>query len=1383
MENKPAIPAPSPLKLGGSDIAADWERFKNEWNNYEIAIDLAEAPARKRAAVFLACVGTTAYGVFRTFQFDSDDDKHDVDKITEAFEKHCVGEANITYERYLFHQRVQKHGESFDDFLADLRKLVRTCDFADMKDSLIRDRIVIGIRDEPTRRRLLQVKKLALGDAIDMCRASEATARRLRVMGGTGSSDVEALSPSSSSPSRGRRRSKSQRRKPHTTYRDPSAGRRPNCRYCDRQHGGQKESCPAYGQRCRRCSKMNHFEKCCRSTPSSAGQSKQHAGSSKVCQLEADELLSLHNADNKRAYCHLFVNDKRSVNFLVDCGSSVNLLPLSDAKAISANLSQLRPAATRLNMYDGTELKTRGMLTATVTHPITGKRSSMDFYVAETHNKAILGMEGCQEMELINVNFHNICAVDGNKQLPQSPASHSAPQRLQHDARNNQQQQQSLAPSSEYPLSKATITDCYDDVFSGVGLFEGEVHLETDPGVPPVQMPPRKIPEPIKQQVKEELDDLCRAGIIEPVTEHTPWVSSLLVVTKSNGKPRICIDPRPLNKALKRSDFYMPTITDVLPKLAKAKTFSTVDCRHGFWGVKLDQESSLLTTFETPFQRYRWLRLPMGISPAPQIFQAKLQQALEGLKGVESIADDILVFGCGDTQEEADFDHDRNMIALLERCRERNIRLNGEKLQLRRPSTTYMGHELTSQGLRPDRRKIEAILDMPEPNDRPAVMRLLGMATYLSKFVPRFSEVTAPLRALLAKDTEFLWTDSHRKALGDLKQLLVSAPTLGYYDVKGELRVQTDASQNGLGCVLICNGRPVEFASRAMTPTERDTYCQLEKEMLAICFAINRFHTYLYGTPFLVESDHKPLVSIHKKALAAAPRRLQRMLLTLQRYTYSVQYVPGTQLVLADTLSRAYLPRSSETDFSEQVAAIADAEQRNGLQMIASQATIEYIRCAAQADEQYQQLIRQIKLGWPDTPANVPTNLREYSTFCDELTECDGLVFKGNRVVIPQAARAEILNRVHSSHIGVNGCLRRAQEAVYYPGISADIKRTVAACQICESFQQAMQKEPLRSHAAPSRAWEKIGVDIFTHKGQDYLITVDYLSNYFEVDRLPSKRIQDIIYVLKTHMARYGIPQTLFSDNQPFNSVEFKEFAGRWEFSHVTSSPRYPQSNGLAESAVKQAKKLMQKAHEDHTDPFLALLALRNTPLERVKLSPAQIMFNRRTRTLLPVTNKLLISANDQQAHKALVASKQRQAVYYNRGAHERRPFKAGDTVRTRWSSANNWEKAKVIKPLPHRSYLLRMPDGSTRRRTSRHVRFSREAPIVYDDDTDDDFDPPPTPPLIPPLIAAAVPAAPAAAAGNDRHPPHPHPPPPVTLTTSSGRTVKPPARFADFVP
>ena len=216
-----------------------------------------------------------------------------------------------------------------------------------------------------------------------------------------------------------------------------------------------------------------------------------------------------------------------------------------------------------------------------------------------------------------------------------------------------------------------------------------------------------------------------------------------MVVTKANGEVRLCIDSTPLNKALQRDHFSMPTIDDVLPKLANAKVFSSCDLSSAFWHIQLDEESSNLTTFMTPLEKLKFLRLAYGLSPAPEIFQRKLLEAPAGLNGVACIADDILIYGCGDSVELAQQDHDRNMIALLDRCRDKGIKLNKEKMKLNCASVTFMGHELTSDGLRPDRRKAEAIQRMPAPVDRQGLLRLLGMATFLARFCPSFSETTA----------------------------------------------------------------------------------------------------------------------------------------------------------------------------------------------------------------------------------------------------------------------------------------------------------------------------------------------------------------------------------------------------------------------------------------------------------------------------------------------------------------------------------------------------------------------------------------------------------------------------------------------------------------
>ena len=385
------------------------------------------------------------------------------------------------------------------------------------------------------------------------------------------------------------------------------------------------------------------------------------------------------------------------------------------------------------------------------------------------------------------------------------------------------------------------ITTTYQDVFQGLGCMEGTLRLEVDKSVAPSIMPPRRVPLSLKERLKQELTRLERANVIKREEEPTDWVSSLVVTEKPNGKLRVCIDSQRLNTALKRSHYPLPVIEDILPELADVKVFSKADLKDGFLQIQLDEDSSKLTTFQTPWGRYRYLRMPFGISPAPECFQRKLDQNLEGLEGIYKVADDILITGRGACKEEAVRNHDANLLKLLERCRERNLKLNREKLQLKCTETTFIGHVLTPEGVKPDPSKVEAILKMERPSDVAAVRRLVGLTNYLSKFLSQLSELCEPLRRLTHKDVEWSWSAEQEKAFENVKRAVTSAPVLRYFNSSEPVEGQGDASANGIGFVLMQNGQPVSYSSRALTTSERN-YSQIEKELLAQVFGVERNH-------------------------------------------------------------------------------------------------------------------------------------------------------------------------------------------------------------------------------------------------------------------------------------------------------------------------------------------------------------------------------------------------------------------------------------------------------------------------------------------------------------------------------------------------------------
>ena len=673
--------------------------------------------------------------------------------------------------------------------------------------------------------------------------------------------------------------------------------------------------------------------------------------------------------------------------------------------------------------------------------------------------------------------------------------------------------------------------------------------------------------------------------VIERVYEPTEWVNSMVTVVKPNGKLRICIDPRDLNKAIKREHYPMKTIEEIASRMPNATTFSVLDASSGFWQVKLDDPSLKLCTFNTPFGCYKFNRLPFGISSAQDVFQAVTSEMFEDIEGIEVIVDDILVWGS--TVEE----HDARLERVLERTQERNLKLNKDKSQIRLKEISYVGHILSQDGIKPDPRKVQAIMKLEIPENKEELQRFLGMTTYLSKFIPNYSHTSAPLRILLEKDCEWHWEEQQNVAFSALKRYITNAPVLKFFNPKSETRVSVDASSKGIGAVLLQEGCPIAYASKSLTATQQN-YAQIEKEMLAIVFGCTKFHDYIYGLPNVtVETDHKPLESILTKPLHAAPARLQRVIMSIQKYPIHVVYKPGKELLIADTLSRAPLPQTAnELEFKEYDINILHT-------LPVTEPKLAEIKEQTKKDNSLCDLTKTVQEGWPDSKANVLPGARPFWSYRDEITYHHGVLFKGSRVIIPSSMQSDMLKLVHSSHLGVEKCKRRARDVMFWPGMAAQITDTVLSCPTCSTHQRCNTKEPLTPHPAPSRPWERIAADLCEVNGRHYLVMVDYYSNFIEVDHLTETTSQKVIECCKCQFARHGIPDVLISDNGPqFSSTLFHQFSEKYQFEHHTSSPHYPQSNGKAEKAVQTVKKLLQKSLSEQTDFQLALLDFRNAP-------------------------------------------------------------------------------------------------------------------------------------------------------------------------------------------
>ncbi|GFO38765.1 Pol polyprotein, partial [Plakobranchus ocellatus] len=330
---------------------------------------------------------------------------------------------------------------------------------------------------------------------------------------------------------------------------------------------------------------------------------------------------------------------------------------------------------------------------------------------------------------------------------------------------------------------------------------------------------------------------------------------------------------------------------------------------------------------------------------------------------------------------------------ILKRAREHNVKFNLNKIQLRQQEVTYMGRKISATAMKPDFKKVQAILDMQAPKDKTGVQRILGMLNFLSPFIPNMSTLTGPLRLLLKKEVQFQWNHEQEQALQQVKKTLSADPVLKIYDSKSNVKIQCDASSTGLGACLLQEGRPVAYAIRALTECET-RYAQIEREMLAIVFAAERFSSYIYGREVEVQSDHRPLETITKKSLHPASPRLQTMMLRLMRYNLHVKYTPGSQMYIADTLSRAYMSDQSDmnNDDDEAVLRIMSAT----VQLPATKQKLQEIRKASESDETLKKVKHHIITGWPSHRGTTEPKVQAFWNLRHNLHVENNIVFFEN---------------------------------------------------------------------------------------------------------------------------------------------------------------------------------------------------------------------------------------------------------------------------------------------------------------------------------------------------------------------------------------------------
>ncbi|KFD67385.1 hypothetical protein M514_20421 [Trichuris suis] len=583
---------------------------------------------------------------------------------------------------------------------------------------------------------------------------------------------------------------------------------------------------------------------------------------------------------------------------------------------------------------------------------------------------------------------------------------------------------------------------------TGLGLCSRvKASLCLKPDAKPVFRPKRPIPYAATAAIDAELDRLEDLGVISKVS-HSNWAAPIVVVKKANGSFRICADfSTGLNSMLELHKYPLPTPDDLFTVLNGGRLFSKLDFADAYLQVEVEDDSKELLTVNTHRGLYRYNRLPFGVKSAPGIFQQIMDTMIAGLSGAVAYLDDVLVVGR--TVEE----HNRNLDAVLNRIMDFGFKIRREKCQFGLEEVKYLGFIVDKHGRRPDPDKIAAIQRMPPPHDMQSLRSFLGLLSYYGAFVRQMRDLRAPLDSLLKKETAFVWSPLRQVSFDKAKRTLQSNLLLTHFDPAVDVVVAADASNNGLGAVIFHRfpdrtEKPIAHASRSLLPAEKN-YSQIEKEALALVFAVRKFHRMLHGRRFTLLTDHQPSLDIFgtKKGIPLyTANRLQRWATTLLGYDFGLEYRSTSNFGNADALSRLIATQSRGEE--DVVIASVDGEiQRVLVDAVQSlPVTSRMIREETAKDPWLQKVIRCLSRGWPKVRA---PRLEPFYNRRQSLSITDGCLLFADRVVVPERLQGTVTTQLHSDHPGIVRMKALARSVVYWPGLDRQIEDIVRGCAAC----------------------------------------------------------------------------------------------------------------------------------------------------------------------------------------------------------------------------------------------------------------------------------------------------------------------------------------------
>lgn len=1154
----------------------NWKLYQEQMEQFFTINSIADTTAtnttpaiKKRVSALLSLIGQDTYKTLRDLCTPVLPKDKTYEELCGMLGKQFSPTTCVFRERIDFYEAKQQDGESVNEWYARIHNLAVNCEFGADLNPILKDKFVCGMRKGNIRDRLCEESQTTtLERLLEVAQSRESTLQN------QASDTINAIKKPQHKSDASNRKSHQVTREPPSTRqtRDGTRNGRWNCKRCAGTHTGQ-QVCKYINYTCNICKKIGHIARACLS------KNKQN-----YVDMPTINNISFNN-DNP-VYVEVMVNQAK-LSFLLDSGACVSVITEKDYKQHCSRI-QLDSKVRDLKNYSGHPIKLLGSFKSTLQYNDM-KVSNFVLHVVENrHGKqSVLGRDFLQQF-----NFRLVSDYDSGNQI------------------------------LVIDTNIEKIIDDFKDVFSNdLGCYKHNIfNLKLKDNFTPVFLKPRTIPLAHKEKVEKELERLESEGVIEPI-DSSDWGTPLVPVVKKDGNIRLCADYRvTVNKHLDKVTYPLPLADEIFSKLNGGESFSKIDLSNAYNQLCVDEEASKILTWSTHKGLYKVKRIPFGITPASAIFQRTLEQVLQGSDGTANLLDDIIVTGTTRAQ------HEHNLKEVFAKLREAGLKINLSKCSFFQNEIQFLGHTITKDGLKKNNDKITAIVDAPTPKTTTQIKSFAGMVNYYSKFVPRLSILMRPMYNLLKKNTRFEWTTECDQVFNEIKKIISSEEILTHFNPQLPLILTTDASNDGIAAVLSHEmgdkqKKPIIFISRTLNQAERN-YAVVDKEALSIYWAVKKLAYYLTGNNFTIETDHKPLTALfdlNKRISASASGRMQRWVLFLSGFSYTVKYIKGQENNVADMLSRHPLEDTHVTDNEDDVnEQYLDLIVSEGIPINSKRISLETRR-----DPVLSKVLNFVKNGWPEKNDE---NLIQFQRKQNELSCEQDCLLWGYRVVVPTRLRKQLLDELHASHLGIAKMKSVARSYFWWPRLDEEIEQLAKSCKACIMTSDDPQKSIPTPWNKATKPWQRVHVDYLGPlNNKYYFIMLDAFSKWPEIFEMKNMTSQSTIQKFRETFCRWGIPELIVSDNgTQLVSKECETFLQNNGIHHITTAPYHPSSNGAAENAVKSFKKALKAALLDQrnknvpTDVLVSryLLNYRNAKHCTTNETPALLMLNRDIRTL-----------------------------------------------------------------------------------------------------------------------------------------------------------------------